>query len=83
MRRKLSFSLALAAAISGQTLFTQSVQAQDLFCSRSSDAACSTYASAGFASYADCINFHVEYCAAIAEGGGCYYDPRQGYTICF
>lgn len=83
MRGKLPFILAMTVVCGVQVLSLPSAaRVQNLGCANPS-ATCSRYGTLGFSSYSDCVSFYEDYCEAIASpDGGCYYDPREGETVC-
>lgn len=85
MRKKIGFSLSLAAAATFQAFLAQPLQARpNLECVDPPEQKCATYWIRGFSSYKDCMDYYTAYCAAVEGGnGGCVYDPRTGETVCW
>ncbi|WP_137863483.1 MULTISPECIES: hypothetical protein [unclassified Sphingomonas] len=86
MRKKIGFSLSLAAAAGFQAVLAQPLQARPGFgeCDNPPSVTCSSYQARGFASHGDCVTYYSDYCPQLESGnGGCVYDPRIGQTICW
>ncbi|MBQ1497256.1 hypothetical protein ACQKOH_06505 [Sphingomonas sp. NPDC092331] len=86
MRKKIGFSLSLAAAAGFQAVLAQPLQARPgvAECDNPPSVTCTSYRARGFANYGDCVSYYSDYCPMLESGnGGCVYDPRIGQTICW
>ncbi len=86
MRKKIGFSLSLAAAAGFQAVLAQPLQAHPgvAECDNPPSVTCTSYRARGFANYGDCVSYYSDYCPMLESGnGGCVYDPRIGQTICW
>ena len=86
MRKKIGFSLSLAAAAGFQAVLAQPLQARPgvAECDNPPSVTCTSYRARGFANYGDCVSSYSDYCPMLESGnGGCVYDPRIGQTICW
>lgn len=86
MRKKIGFSLSLAAAAGFQAVLAQPLQARPgvAECDNPPSVTCTSYRARGFANYGDCVSYYSDYCPMLESGnGGCVYDPRIGQTVCW